>query len=112
MGIPLFGGRNSEPVKRTNTQYVYVDRIIAPNPNPIKFTILKQKVVNGRSILLVKYHGCTTFGGKKLLLLRQKWLGGNSLDPHLLGNFHIVVARFEPNEIGWKMAKECAKLIK
>ena len=30
------------------------------------------------------------------------------LDPHLLGNGHIVIARFEPNEQGKKMARMCA----
>lgn len=106
----MFGGRISEPVKK-GKEYIYVDRIVAPNPNPIKFTILDEKVVNKKSILLVKYKGCTTFDGKKLLLLKIKWRGGNHLDPHLLGKNHIVIARFEPNEIGWKMAKQCAKLL-
>lgn len=81
-----------------------------PNPNPFKFIILDEKIVNKKSILLVKYKGCTTFGGKKLLLLKGKWKGGNHLDPHLLNKNHIVAARFEPNKIGWKMAKKCAKI--
>lgn len=108
MGLGLF--KVSEPVK-SGREYVYVEKIVSPNPNPIKFTILENKVINNKSILLVKYQGCTTFDGKKLLLLKRKWLGGNSLDPHLLGGNHVVIARFEPNKTGWKLAKACVKLL-
>lgn len=111
MGLGLF--KCSEPRKSSGqtgqTVFVYQkEQISAPNPNPIKFEIEKELVVNGKSILLVKYFGCTTFNGKKLLLLKRKWLGGNSLDPHFLGKNHIVLARFEPNKLGWILAKKCA----
>lgn len=110
MGLGLF--KSSEPRKSSgNGQTVYIyekQQVAAPNPNPIKFEIEKEVVVNGKSILLVKYFGCTTFNGKKLLLLKRKWLGGNSLDPHFLGKHHIVLARFEPNKLGWMLAKICA----
>lgn len=57
----------------------------------------------------MKYKGCTIFNGEKLLLLKSKWNKSNKLDPHLLGNKHIILARFEPNQIGWKLARLCAK---
>ncbi len=84
---------------------------VSPNPNPFKFKVLKNLVINGCSILLVDYPGCRTFNGEKLLLLRREWKEGTpngghagNLDPHLLGSHHIVLARFEPNELGWKLA--------
>jgi len=56
-----------------------------PNPNPLRFQVQREEVVAGKSLLLVKYAGCTTFDGTKLLLLKRKWARGESLDPHLLG---------------------------
>lgn len=82
---------------------------VAPNPDPYRFNIIQQEVVKGKSILLVKYDGCTTFGGHKLLLLKRKWKKDMKLDPHLLGNDHIVMARFEPNEQGLTLARICAQ---
>lgn len=75
----------------------------SPNPQPNKFTILKKKNVGKYQIVEIKYEGCTTFGGRKLLLMKKEKIG-SYLDPHLLGNNHPVIARFEPNENGWKMA--------
>ena len=63
-----------------------------------------------KSILLVHYKGCITFGGKKLILLKKEWDGRKYLDPHFLNDDHIVLARFEPNESGWALARWCAKL--
>ncbi len=111
MGFVRFFKR-SEPVKTyqsNRVEYVYLNKPVAPNPNPNKFTILKEVVLNNKSILLVHYKGCTTFGGEKLILLKNKWNKTNTLDPHFLSKNHVVLARFEPNIKGWKLAKLCAK---
>ena len=79
-----------------------------PNPDPYRFRVIKQENRNGKSILLVKYEGCTTFNGEKLLLTRTIYKGKQQLDPHLLGNDHIVLARFEPTTEGWRLARLCA----
>lgn len=79
------------------------------DPVPSKFCVLEEKIVKGNSILLVRYDGCTTFAGKKLLLLDGRWDHSKKLlDPHLLGEQHQVKARFEPNEQGWRFAELCA----
>lgn len=79
-----------------------------PNPDPARFNVLKKWCQGSCTILEVKYEGCTTFGGRKLLLINKRnYKVGDSLDPHLLGN-DVVIARFEPNEQGWKLAKKCA----
>lgn len=90
-----------------------------PNPNPLLYSIIKvQKIGNKFEIAEVKYKGCTTFNGRKLLLLRRNILiekDGHyyykveKIDPHLLGEDHIVMARFEPTEEGWELAELCAK---
>lgn len=85
----------------------------SPNPNPFKFKVLKEEHLERGMILLVNYEGCTTFNGNKLLLLRcnidLKYFG--KLDPHLLGDGHIVCARFEPTEEGWNMARMAANCL-
>ena len=95
MGVGIFS-RNSE----NNT--------LSPNPNPEKFSIIKTEFVGNHAIREVYYIGCTTFNGRKLLLQRDKRFY-NKLDPHLLGNNHPVIARFEPTEEGWMLARLCAE---
>lgn len=76
----------------------------APNPNPLSFKVVRHDIVNNHSIMLVKYFGCTTFDGLKLLVLNEIWNGGCELDPHFLGDNHPVKARFEPNDNGMRLA--------
>lgn len=87
----------------------YIQMVNSKNPDPKRFSVMASEVVNGHAILLVNYPNCTTFGGNKLLLLRGKKYNKNKLDPHLLGNNHCVMARFEPNKQGYKLARICAE---
>lgn len=104
MGISLFGFSS-------NTDYVSPTGQIldvAPNPSPYKFTIESIEHHNGNTIVLARYDGCTTFNGFKLMLLRGEFSLFTKLDPHILGNDHPVVARFEPTETGYNLAILCA----
>jgi len=87
---------------------------VPPNPNPFKYEVLDYEHHGNCSILLVKYEGCTTFNGLKLLLTRERYKEKReqSLDPHLLGFQHLVMARFEPTELGLAMARVCAEGLK
>lgn len=89
-------------------------------PNPFDYHIVKIEWVAGHTIVLANYHGCTSFGGNKLMLIRGSIPNeytenlGNAdnkelpLDPHFLNEEYPVIARFIPNEEGWKMARLCA----
>lgn len=82
-----------------------------PNPDPYNFKIKHATSVNGYTIALVNYPGCTTFGGDKLLLIRGDLpprQGHPKLDPHFLEGGHPVIARFLPNDEGFKLANVCA----
>lgn len=79
-----------------------------PNPQPNKFQVLKVEKYRNYQIVEVRYVGCTTFKGRKLLLMRKIEIGA-VLDPHLLGNGHAVIARFEPTPEGWEMARRLAR---
>jgi hypothetical protein len=97
---------DSKPLTKA---FVSPSRSLPPNPNPFRYRVKKRKVVNGNLILLVHYPDCTTFSGMKLLLLRGANYTKGNLDPHILGNNHPVIARFEPNEVGWGLAEACAE---
>jgi hypothetical protein len=88
-----------------------LDSLYPTDPNPFIFKVLDREIINNNLILLVKYPNCTTFSGKKLLLLKGTKYNQKKLDPHLLGKSHPVIARFEPNEQGWNLARICAKNI-
>ncbi len=80
-----------------------------PNPNPHRFEIVDAELINGHTLLYVRYPNCTTFNGMKLLLLRGFNIYFTKLDPHFLNDpKHPVVARFIPNEDGYKMAVAAA----
>jgi len=85
-----------------------------PMPNSSSYSTVSRRHVGEYEIAEVQYYGCTTFGGRKLLLLRRHLYSNNKdmikgLDPHLLGDDHIVMARFEPTEQGWELAELCAQ---
>lgn len=82
---------------------------VSPNPDPYKFFVEKSERIGNNTILLVHYFGCTTFDGRKLLLINIPWDDRPELDPHFLDGNHIVKARFEPTEEGYKLAKLCAE---
>lgn len=103
MGLNLLYSCSKNKGRETN--------IYPPDPNPFKYEVLEERIVNDKSILLVKYFGCTTFNGLKLILLKRKYLSKEPLDPHFLSESHPVLARFEPNDRGWKLAELCAKNI-
>ena len=115
MGIKLFSSGSSTPQTPFYSVVEVVEKVkyVSPNPNPFKFKVLKEERLDRGMILLVNYEGCTTFNGNKLLLLRckidLKYFG--KIDPHILGDDHIVCARFEPTEQGWEMARMAANCL-
>lgn len=85
----------------------------APNPNPYSFRVVRsEKYEKGYIIAEIKYLGCTTFDGLKLLLLQttKNIKDFEVLDPHFLDDDkHPVIARFQPTLEGWRMARACVK---
>ena len=86
--------------------------IQSPNPDPLLYRVISQEITGRYSVIEAEYTGCTTFNGRKLMVLKtDKKIGSKPLDPHLLGKGHEVIARFEPNENGRKLAKMCVRRI-
>jgi len=102
MGIKLFSNSQCERVTVPSND-------VATNPNPYHFKVIDSLESCGLYLVEVEYHGCTTFNGRKLILTTIDVSRAPELDPHLLGNGHFVVARFEPNDRGRRMALAAMK---
>lgn len=73
-------------------------------PDPTKFTIKTLEHWYGNTIVVANYGGLT-FGGDKLIVLDGIHTKFETLDPHFLNEDHPVIARFQPNAQGYKLAK-------
>lgn len=82
------------------------------NPDPTRFVIKKQEVVNEYLIVEIQYLDCTNYEGLKVLLFEKRvtvsdLLKQKVVDPHFSNNPDYIspIARFEPTAKGWNMAK-------
>lgn len=81
------------------------------NPDPRNFEVLKT-LVNGRyTVVMVKYPNCTNYEGNKILVFEdmtpEQLEKLSFLDPHFCKSKRhpSPIARFEPTERGWDMAR-------
>ncbi len=81
---------------------------VAPNPNPGAWALEKKVEYENAYVLLVTYIGCTNFEGKKLMVFRGKYRCRPWLDPHFSEDPDSPIARFRPDDEGWKMANAIA----
>lgn len=78
----------------------------APNPNPFEFEVVSATGNNRYCLLQVKYHGCTSYEGVKIMLFKHGYnetRNRTKLDPHFVESGFGPFARFEPTQEGWKM---------
>lgn len=88
---------------------VIIEKIgMGTKPDPYKFEILELKHVGGNTIIEARYDGCTTFRGRKLMVLEGIHNHFTTLDPHFFEG-HPIVARFAPTLDGWRLAELVAK---
>lgn len=88
--------------------HIVIEKIgMGTKPDPFKFEILKTEYFGGCTIILARYEGCKTFSGKKILVLRGIHEDFKTLDPHFFEGYPVV-ARFIPNDLGWKLARNTA----
>ena len=84
-------------------------------PNPINFEILELVQVRHHVVAKIKYPDCTNYEGIKICLFlfttTKEISNLKEIDPHFSTELSSPFARFKPNEIGWKMAIELAKMI-
>lgn len=111
MGLNIMGSAGSSASATPSTN-------VAPNPNPFLFEPMEVRQVGRHVVAKIKYHGCPTYEGTKVLVFLD--LDGkvihetDRIDPHfqehpratLQGKAPSPVpfARFEPTLLGWRAA--------
>lgn len=113
MGIRIIGSSDSRDCGQS---YQEVEKIVRVNstPDPTKFNIIRQRVVNGYPILWVHYPDVENYEGNKILMYDKHFdleLIKNSIDPHFFTNGDSPVARFVPTDRGMYMAVKLAKAL-
>ena len=82
-----------------------------PNPDPSRYDILRSEQVGRFLLVMLRYHGCTNYEGVKVSVYCdctiEQLRAQKSIDPHFAENkqYHSPIARFEPTERGWNMAR-------
>lgn len=132
MGLGGLGGFSSSVhdsprvVERTVEKVVKVEvkcthchpkEVKLPNPNPRNFKVVRSEQIFECLVVEVLYPDCTNYEGRKIMVYANTTLdkmlkkNGNVLDPHFCENKDFVspIARFEPTERGWKLARALAK---
>ena len=120
MGLGIFGSSGSSAEKWSGSMAMDGGSAVGltpqpPEPNPKKFQILEVHEVNGWTVAIVHYPGCTTYGGRKCLVFD---CGANVvqdqavLDPHFLERSDMLspIARFEATKRGTALAKNLCKV--
>jgi len=85
------------------------------NPNPDNYKIVRASEVGSSLVVEIKYHDCTNYEGKKVLVFENLTLldlvNQKSIDPHFFpsgSKYKSPIARFEPTERGWEWARSFA----
>lgn len=102
------------PFSKSSYDTKIVEKVVyktRPNPDPTNYVVIRYLEDMGYLILEIQYPDCTNYEGKKILLYKnctmKQLLKQKSIDPHFSENtnFHSPIARFEPTELGWQMAR-------
>lgn len=82
-----------------------------PNPDPNKYSIKRVQKHGDFLIIRVNYPDCTNFEGNKIMVYKGctivDLVEQGTIDPHFSQNpdFFSPIARFKPDEEGWKLAE-------
>lgn len=80
-------------------------------PDPNNYIIIRHEEINNFLLVEIKYLDCINYDGHKIMiyedcklkdLIKQK-----HIDPHFSNNYNFFspIARFEPTQRGWDIAK-------
>lgn len=78
----------------------------APNPSPDRWELLEKYIGAKGYALKVRYTGCTNYEGVKVMVYEGAYLPRKSLDPHFQPDNNAPIARFRPDETGWRRATQ------
>ena len=81
----------------------------ANQPDPARFTVEAVFQCPHAHAIKVRYHGCTTYEGLKIMVLRGTFNPhAVRRDPHFADSPESPIARFQPTQAGWVMAMRTA----
>lgn len=100
MGV---GGMRFKPGRSSYTPPMASTRPVAPNPDPWKFEIVRSFQIKKIFVSEIRYEGCTTFEGRKILVTSWDPATKSHIDPHFTAGGGLL-ARFEPTEDGFTHA--------
>lgn len=82
------------------------------NPDPNNWKFVKVEEHGKYLILMMEYPDCSNYEGKKILVFENitliQLVNQKLIDPHFFpatSNYKSPIARFEPTDRGWEMAK-------
>jgi len=94
--------------QKTCSLYDQESNVIAPNPNPINFKILKVEEFGRNLVAQIAYPDCINFEGIKICVFKDmskiEIESLYSIDPHFSEGSQSPFARFKPNKEGWQFA--------
>lgn len=110
--IKLFSSSSydSQPSRGTNSNQE-ATASTNPNPDPKRYSIKRMHKKGDFLIIKINYPDCTNFEGNKILVYKGctivDLVQQGSIDPHFSDSkeFHSPIARFKPDDEGWKMAE-------
>jgi len=104
MGVCLIGSRSTYDAPSVTQKEL-------PNPDPRDFEIEKYEHIGSYLVMIVRYPRCINYEGRKILVYEnitiRDILDQGHLDPHFAENknYYSPIARFEPTDRGWEMAR-------
>jgi len=112
MGV-VKSGFSSDYRGYKNYRIIKKEKIVRVNstPDPTKFEIIKKININGYPIFMVRYEDVQNYEGVKILMYSKDFntnLLEKRMDPHFFDQGDSPIARFEPTEYGWNLAKKLA----
>jgi len=121
MGIKMFGNSEcgcssvSDQVKKLEQKVRELEGL--PNPNPRNFRIGVFESQGPYMAVRVKYPDCKNYEGDKILAFKglniNKLMNARFIDPHFCdsGKHPSPIARFEPTNEGWRMARKFIRML-
>ena len=109
----MFGSKSASSFSETAT---ITEQINLPNPKPDNYSIVRSEVVNKYLIIELKYHDCTNYEGRKIMVYKctlDELMKQKLIDPHFCDNenYFSPIARLEPTEQGWINACALANVL-
>jgi len=118
MGLNFMRSSSSFETPSKSIIHTIIERIKPnkplPNPRADNYSVLRSEAVNGRLVIEIRYHDCTNYEGRKIMLYEcslEDLMSQKLIDPHFCDSTKYLspIARFEPTERGWVNAKTLAR---